>query len=71
VGRSNTSPTTCWSGFVGVCRILYERARTEPGLHKHDVSDVVDPTFAFVTADRARQIRLDCSSAYAMKQLVG
>jgi phosphoglucomutase len=35
------------------------------------VSDAVDPTFAFMTADWDGQIRMDCSSPYAMARLVG
>jgi len=35
------------------------------------VSDVVDPTFRFMTADWDGQIRMDCSSPYAMSRLIG
>ncbi len=35
------------------------------------VSDVVDPTFRFMTADWDGQIRMDCSSPYAMARLIG
>ncbi|HEY0205913.1 MAG TPA: phosphoglucomutase (alpha-D-glucose-1,6-bisphosphate-dependent) [Acetobacteraceae bacterium] len=35
------------------------------------VSDVVDPTFRFMTADWDGRIRMDCSSSYAMTRLVG
>jgi phosphoglucomutase len=34
------------------------------------VSDVVDPTFRFMTADWDGRIRMDCSSVYAMTRLV-
>jgi phosphoglucomutase len=34
------------------------------------VSDLVDPTFGFMTADWDGQIRMDCSSLYAMTRLV-
>src|SRR5277367_2647664 len=34
------------------------------------VSDAVDPTFRFMTADWDGKIRMDCSSPYAMKSLV-
>ena len=34
------------------------------------VSDDVDPTFRFMTADWDGRIRMDCSSPYAMKRLV-
>lgn len=35
------------------------------------VSDVVDPTFRFMTLDWDGQIRMDCSSPYAMRRLIG
>ena len=35
------------------------------------VSDEVDPTFRFITADWDGRIRMDCSSPYAMTRLVG
>lgn len=35
------------------------------------VSEVVDPTFGFMTADWDGQIRMDCSSPYATARLVG
>jgi len=35
------------------------------------VSDVVDPTFAFMTVDWDGKIRMDCSSPYAMRRLIG
>jgi phosphoglucomutase len=35
------------------------------------VSDIVDPTFRFMTADWDGQIRIDCSSPYAMRRLIG
>jgi phosphoglucomutase len=41
------------------------------GLNATVVSDVVDPTFGFMTADWDGQIRMDCSSPYAMARLVG
>ena len=41
------------------------------GLNATVVSDVVDPTFGFMTADWDGQIRMDCSSPYAMVRLVG
>jgi phosphoglucomutase len=34
------------------------------------VSDVVDPTFSFMTADWDGQVRMDCSSPYAMARLI-
>ena len=35
------------------------------------VSDTVDPTFRFMTADWDGKIRMDCSSTYAMARLIG
>ena len=35
------------------------------------VSNVVDPTFAFMTVDWDGKIRMDCSSPYAMRRLIG
>ena len=35
------------------------------------VSDVVDPTFSFMTVDWDGKIRMDCSSPYAMQRLIG
>jgi phosphoglucomutase len=35
------------------------------------VSDVIDPTFRFMTADWDGKIRMDCSSPYAMARLIG
>jgi phosphoglucomutase len=35
------------------------------------VSDIVDPTFRFMTADWDGKIRMDCSSPYAMARLIG
>jgi phosphoglucomutase len=35
------------------------------------VSDVVDPTFRFMTLDWDGKIRMDCSSPYAMRRLIG
>jgi phosphoglucomutase len=41
------------------------------GLHATVVSDIVDPTFAFMTVDWDGKIRMDCSSPYAMERLIG
>jgi phosphoglucomutase len=35
------------------------------------VSEVVDPTFRFMTVDWDGRIRMDCSSPYAMQRLIG
>lgn len=41
------------------------------GLNATVVNKTVDPQFAFMTADWDGQIRMDCSSPYAMKSLIG
>ena len=41
------------------------------GLNIEVVNDKVDPTFSFMTVDSDGQIRMDCSSPYAMASLVG
>jgi phosphoglucomutase len=41
------------------------------GLALTVVSDIVDPTFRFMTVDWDGRIRMDCSSPYAMKRLIG
>ncbi len=41
------------------------------GISATIVSDAVDPTFRFMTADWDGKIRMDCSSPYAMARLVG
>ncbi len=40
------------------------------GLHLDIVDDTVDPTFGFMTLDSDGQIRMDCSSPYAMRSLI-
>ena len=51
---------------VGFWQPIIERY----GIAATVVSDVVDPTFRFMTADWDGRIRMDCSSPYAMKRLV-
>jgi phosphoglucomutase len=41
------------------------------GLEVDVVNTKVDPTFSFMTVDHDGQIRMDCSSPYAMARLVG
>jgi len=41
------------------------------GINATVVSDAIDPRFAFMTADWDGQIRMDCSSPYAMGRLIG
>ena len=51
---------------VGYWQPIIERY----GIAATVVSEVVDPTFRFVTADWDGRIRMDCSSRYAMTRLV-
>ena len=41
------------------------------GIKAQIVSDRIDPTFGFMTADWDGKIRMDCSSPYAMARLIG
>jgi len=41
------------------------------GLHVEVVNDGVDPTFRFMSLDWDGQIRMDCSSSFAMAKLIG
>ncbi len=41
------------------------------GIAAKIVSDAIDPTFRFMTADWDGKIRMDCSSPYAMARLIG
>jgi phosphoglucomutase len=48
----------------------------QPIIHRYRidatvVSDIVDPTFRFMTADWDGRIRMDCSSPFAMERLIG
>jgi phosphoglucomutase len=52
---------------VGYWKPLIDRY----GIAATVVSDTVDPTFRFMTADWDGKIRMDCSSPYAMTRLLG
>ncbi len=41
------------------------------GIDATIVSDAIDPTFRFMTADWDGKVRMDCSSPYAMARLIG
>jgi phosphoglucomutase len=45
--------------------------RERYGLNIEVVNRLVDPTFGFMTVDKDGQIRMDCSSPYAMANLIG
>jgi phosphoglucomutase len=49
----------------------WERIAEQYGLNLTVVSDVVDPTFRFMTLDWDGQVRMDPSSPYAMRRLIG
>jgi len=51
---------------VGFWEPMVERFRLNLSL----ISDVVDPTFSFMTVDKDGKIRMDCSSPYAMARLI-
>jgi phosphoglucomutase len=55
----------------GAARHYWEPIRELYGLAIDVVNPTVDPTFAFMTVDHDGQIRMDCSSPYAMAGLVG
>jgi phosphoglucomutase len=49
----------------------WSRIAERHGVSLTVVSDVVDPTFRFMTVDWDGKIRMDCSSPYAMQRLIG
>jgi len=49
----------------------WDRIAERYGFPLSVVSDVVDPTFRFMTVDWDGKIRMDCSSPYAMQRLIG
>jgi phosphoglucomutase len=49
----------------------WERVGSIYNLDLTVVNKTIDPRFAFMTVDRDGQIRMDCSSPYAMARLVG
>ncbi len=56
-------------GGAGVCYwgMIAEKYRISIDV----VSEIVDPTFRFMTVDWDGKIRMDCSSPYAMQRLIG
>ncbi|WP_164020429.1 phosphoglucomutase (alpha-D-glucose-1,6-bisphosphate-dependent) [Pyxidicoccus trucidator] len=48
----------------------WEPIATRYGLNLHVVNPTLDPTFRFMTLDHDGKIRMDCSSPYAMANLV-
>jgi phosphoglucomutase len=51
---------------VGIWKPIADRF----GIDVEVVNDTVDPTFCFMSVDRDGQIRMDCSSSYAMAKLI-
>jgi len=50
---------------------FWDPIRERYGLDIEVVNRTVDPTFSFMTVDKDGQIRMDCSSPYAMANLIG
>jgi len=57
--------------FGGAGVHYWARIAERHGLDLTVVSDLVDPTFSFMTVDWDGQIRMDPSSVYAVKRLIG
>jgi phosphoglucomutase len=55
----------------GAARPYWEPINSIYGLNVTVVNPVIDPTFSFMTVDHDGEIRMDCSSPYAMARLVG
>jgi phosphoglucomutase len=55
----------------GAARPYWEPINAMYGLDVAIVNPVIDPAFSFMTVDHDGQIRMDCSSPYAMARLVG
>ncbi len=65
------APVTLAVDPLGGAGVRYWRAIAERyELPLTVVSEVVDPTFSFMTVDRDGKIRMDCSSPYAMQRLI-
>jgi phosphoglucomutase len=54
----------------GAARSYWEPINTLYGLDIAVVNKAIDPTFSFMTLDHDGEIRMDCSSPYAMARLV-
>jgi len=54
----------------GASVAYWEPIKERYGLDVTVVNKVVDPTFSFMTVDHDGQIRMDCSSPYAMAKLI-
>jgi phosphoglucomutase len=54
----------------GAARPYWEPINSVYGLNVTVTNPVIDPTFSFMTVDHDGEIRMDCSSPYAMARLV-
>jgi phosphoglucomutase len=54
----------------GASKPYWEPINSVYGLNVTVVNPVIDPTFSFMTVDHDGEIRMDCSSPYAMERLV-
>jgi phosphoglucomutase len=54
----------------GAAQPYWEPINSIYGLEIAIVNPVIDPTFSFMTVDQAGEIRMDCSSSYAMTRLL-
>lgn len=54
----------------GASMQYWEPIRERYGLDLTVVNEAIDPTFSFMTVDHDGQIRMDCSSPYAMASLI-
>jgi len=54
----------------GAAKPYWEPINSTYGLNISVVNPVIDPTFSFMTVDHDGEIRMDCSSRYAMARLV-
>ena len=55
----------------GAARSYWEPVNSVYGLAIDVTNPVIDPAFSFMTVDHDGEIRMDCSSPYAMARLVG
>lgn len=55
----------------GAAQPYWEPINSVYGLNLTVTNPVIDPTFSFMTVDHDGEIRMDCSSPYAMTRLVG
>jgi phosphoglucomutase len=54
----------------GASLAYWEPIKAKYGIDVTVVNKIVDPTFSFMTVDHDGQIRMDCSSPYAMAKLI-